>query len=174
MMRITVVVLLTFLIGACSGPSASPDATPCSIDIEWGPERITDFEAYADGDPAEITLGFQGLRYIITTVRMRSETGGTGQLWFQIDVDGHEAYSLSSAVAVPDPEGDGARYLDYALVYFNDIPMPELVGRNASISARLVFEGCSGVHGATVELRNDDDCIEEEDGGLTCTPDAGL
>jgi hypothetical protein len=155
---------------ACSGdPPPVTDAGPtCDtvLELDWGYRDSGDFIAFDDGDKAEITLGFQGFRYIISTVRVRT-TAALATLSFRIDVDGHDAYSQASVEELADGP-DGQRHADELLVFFNDIPLPEIIGRNALISLHGEADGCEGNHAAEVMLVDEVSCIQLENGELEC------
>jgi hypothetical protein len=170
-MRRCILALGLLVSAGCSGGADGPDATPCPMELAWGRDRAGDFAPFGDGDRAEITLGFQGFRYISSSLRMIMEGGDRGQVWFQIAVAGHEPYAVSSGLTVSAPEADGARYADNVLVFFNDIPMPELVGRSATIGTRVSAGGCAGSTSVGIILANDDNCVELEDGTLSCPDD---
>ncbi len=165
--------LLALLSAGCPSNPAGPDATPCYFDMEWGPGRVGSFAPFVDDDDAELTYGFQGFLYIKSTLRMNPEgSPERGDMTFFIQVEGQEGYSHGSPFIVQAKEGE-FRYADEVLVFFNDIPIGELVGKSVTVSSRVVIEKCIGSHNATVNLRNDNNCIEQPDGSLEC-PDAGL
>ena len=54
-------------------------------------------------------------------------------------------------------------------MFFNDVPIAELVGRNADVITLADANGCSASHSVTVMLVNEDDCIDQPgDGGAVC------
>lgn len=163
-------VLAAIVLTGCPAPDAGPDAAPCPMELQWGPRRVTAFRPFVDGDRAEITLGFQGFRYISSTLRaeLTEEPTPEDRMWAQIAVDGHEVFTITAALGMSQREGDGARYADDVLVFFNDIPIPQLVGREADIEIRALVGGCAGSHRARVTLADDDNCIEQSDGSLLC------
>jgi hypothetical protein len=158
-LRILFLVIALAAVTGCSGGDAGPDAA-CSFDLEWGPEAET-FVPFANGDTAEITLGFQGFRYVRSVARLEGSTADMVRTQFQIDVEGHDAYSQPGA-EVPTRPGNGAQYQDELLVFFNDIPLPELVGREARIVAQSSAAGCSADYDVTVTLVDEDDTVEQE------------
>lgn len=165
MTRFVLVFCLLFSAG-CPGGGGDPDALDCALGVAWGPRRGESFVQFRDGDAAEITLGFQGFRYIDSTVEIAGPSGPDGDLWFQIAIAGSEPYALRQRIAIP--EGASNRYVDDVLVFFNDTPIAELVGREADVTARLSSQGCEAVHRATVTMADDDSCVEQSDGGLVC------
>lgn len=169
-MRTTLFILMTVLLSsACPGDPVAPDATPCAMDVEWGPTRTTAFQPFSDGERAQLTLGFQGFQYVSSTVRMATEnTSERGKVKFQISVEGQEIYTTNQFIEVLAEEGDGWRYADNILVYFNDIPLSELIGKEATISAQASVENCQESYTASVTIVDDDNCIEQPDGTLLC------
>lgn len=152
----------------CPGGEGGPDAAPCELEVSWGPRRAGEFRPFVDGDRAEITLGFQGFRYIMSSLRFDADHPDDADVWFQVQVAGHEPYALRQRMTLPAEEPDGWRYRDDVLVFFNDIPIPDLIDQEAAIVIRAEAGGCEGLHGATVRLADDDGCVEQADGGLTC------
>lgn len=166
--------LVLLLATACSAPAPAADAGPdCTVALAWGHRVGGEFVPFEDGDEAEITLGFQGFRYIWSAARV-SDTSASGAVFdFHVEVSGHAPYS-QMGVGVPMTAGPQGRYADQLLVFFNDIPLPEMVGRDATIVTRVTADGCRGDDRATVRLVDRDDCIDEQDGGVGCTSaDAG-
>lgn len=161
-------IILCALSGCPGGGGGGPDAAPCPLEVAWGPRRTGEFRAFAEGDHAEITLGFQGFRYVMSSVRFGANGAGDADVWFQVGVAGREPYALRQRMTLPPAEPDGWRYRDDVLVFFNDIPIPELVGQDAEVLIRADAGGCQGNAGATVRLADDDGCIEQADGGLAC------
>lgn len=154
---------------ACGTGSSAPDATPCSLELDWGPLRNGDFQVYGDGDKAELTAGFQGFRYIKSTIRTTSpESPALGKIFFQVEVEGQETYSLGEVSEVPELEADNARYFDDVLVFFNDVPIAELIGRKVKVTTRLTLNNCVGTQTSEIVLADDDQCVEQEDGQIVC------
>ncbi len=169
---------LTAALTGCPSPSSQPDADPdCEFELEWGRLEQGTFAPFMSGESAEITLGFQGFRYISSILQVSRSTADSISIQFQIDVDGHDSYvQAPDSVAVSSGPGN-ARYAENILVFFNDIPMPELLGRDALVIAQGVADGCTGRYQTTVTLVDEENCLETADGGLICqedSADAGL
>ncbi len=166
-----IVSVVVALAAACSGGDdpAAPDAAPCDLDVQWGAVRDAGFAPFVGGDTAELTLGFQGFRYVASALRVvGAEAGERASVTFQVELDGREPYALAAAYDVPPASPDGAHYVANVLVFFNDIPLPQLVGTSALITTRVAVGACRGSYAATVTLVDDEDCIEQPDGGLAC------
>ncbi len=151
------------------GNGKDPDP-PCTgqLELEWGRRESGSFQRFAAAEKAEITLGFQGFRYIDSTMRVSGVEGTKGTFGFRIDVDGHDAYNQSADQAELVMGSDAALYAEDVLVFFNDIPTAEVVGRNAKITANAKVAGCVDSYEASVQLVDEENCLELEDGGLSC------
>ncbi len=163
---------LSLMVSGCPSTPAAPDATPCTMEMQWGPVRDTEFQPFLTNDSAELTKGFQGFLYVLSTLSMVTEDDPTGaQIVFQIDVDGQEIYTVRQPVTdtVSAPNADGVRYFDEARPRFDDIPLPDLIGRNTTITTSLRVGECLGVFVVDLVLVDEETCIEEEDGSFTCT-----
>jgi hypothetical protein len=168
-MRPHALIAILFLAG-CPGGDGTPDAGPCAVEVEWGHGVPPAFTGFRDGDSAELVLGFQGFRYVRSTMRLGGDVE-RGTFWFDIVVDGQEPYQSSAGTRDLLRSGDDS-YAAEVLVFFNDIPMPELLGRSTTVIAHARADGCDGRHVARVTVVDDEDCIEAADGGLVCS-DAG-
>lgn len=168
--RVTGYLAIALSTWACSdtAPPVTDAGPTCDtvLELDWGYRDNGDFIAFDDGDTAEITLGFQGFRYILSTVRVGSPAT-FATLSFRIDVDGHEPYSQASVEELVDG-ADGQRHAEEQLVFFNDIPLPEIIGRNARISLHGEADGCEGNHAVEVVLVDEISCVQLENGELQC------
>lgn len=152
-----------------------PDAGPsCNYTLSWGYRTPSGaFQPFKDGDDAEITLGFQGFRYIQSALALENVKAQSATYSARIVVEGQTPYSLSDTPVKVTEEG-GALIADEVLVFFNDIPIAEIVAKNAEITVTAKAAGCIGSTKTTVTLRDDENCVQQEDGGLVCDdPDAG-
>lgn len=171
MKKLILALVLVGVSSACNGTETGetePEECGSEITVQWGHEGPDGFVAFADGDDAEITRGFQGFRYVTSTVRLQGTEADSAVLSFRIDVEGHDAYSQNAGEDL-SADSDGARYADEVLVFFNDIPLQQLVGRGAEISLHATVGACEADHGAMVTLVDEVDCIELENGELECT-----
>jgi hypothetical protein len=166
MTRSLSIALLTTTLAGCPSTPAQPDAEPCSFTLEWGREVDGVFTRFGDGDLAELTLGFQGFRYVVSAARLVGMSTEEMSFRFDIAVAGQAPWN-QGGLARPEP-ASGDSYADYLLVFFNDVPIAELVGREATITARVDAGGCTGQDGAQLTLADDEQCVEQPDGGLTC------
>ncbi|MCP4446874.1 MAG: hypothetical protein GY811_16220 [Myxococcales bacterium] len=172
MRKIIFVFTTTLLASACPKQDSTPDATPCPMDIELGAERVEGFEAFTTGESAELTVGFQDFIYISASVRLSADEAAgedQGQLVFQIEIDAEDAYSFKQPFEALDAEADGWRYNDDIRVFFNQFPVPTIVGKEATITARGSLGNCIGLtSSARVTLVDEKQCIEQPDGSLLC------
>jgi hypothetical protein len=157
--------------GGC-GP-AGTDAAPCTFELEWGRFAGGVFVPYTTGETAEITIGFQGFRFIYSAVRIRGVSASLATFMFDVTVDGHPTYFQDVGASDVFAGPDGEQYADEVLVFFNDIPQAELLTRNAVIVAYGAANGCAGRDEVSVILVDNDTCIAPPDGGNQCS-DAGM
>ncbi|MFO0568518.1 MAG: hypothetical protein U0263_22845 [Polyangiaceae bacterium] len=158
---------------ACSNDdpaqSQPADAGPsCTFTLTWGHRDSGGaFVPFTDGDDAEITLGFQGFRYIQSVLRLENVQATSASHSARIVVEGQDPYSLSDTPVKVHDEG-GALYSDEVLVFFNDLPIADIVGKNAQITLTAKAAKCVGTTKTQVTLRDDESCVQQEDGGLVC------
>jgi len=147
--------LLALLVTACSGgddPKTVADAEPCAMQLEWGRRVNGVFTPFRDGDQAEITLGFQGFRFIDSVARLRSVRGKEATFKLQATLDGRESMVQDAGAFTAKQQADGALYVESLQLFFNDVPMPELIGQNASIVVNATAAGCAATAAARVSL----------------------
>jgi len=152
-----------------SGKNDQPDSGPsCTYTLTWGHRASGGaFVPFSDGDDAEITLGFQGFRYIQSTLRLENVKAESASHSARIVVEGQDPYSLSDTPVKVHDEGGGL-FSDEVLVFFNDLPIADIVGKTAEITLTAKAGGCLGTTKTTVTLRDDESCVQQEDGGLVC------
>ncbi len=169
-----ILLLLAASAGAACTDDAPPDepdaGPPCGFELAWGRPVDGVFTPYADGDEAGVVLGFQGFRFIDSSARLGQIDAPSAVFRFQVEVDG-QAPMTQDAAAELVPGADGARYADHLQIFFNDIAMPELLGRSAAVRARATAAGCTAADAATVTLVNGG--CQDASGGTSCG-DAGL
>ncbi|HQY60142.1 MAG: hypothetical protein IPF92_16745 [Myxococcales bacterium] len=169
---------------ACTGggglaPDAdAPDADACvrPLELSWGRREGAGFTPFRDGDPGKITLGFQGFRFIDGVARLGGTQAKAASFRLQVTVDGHRPSTQDvgriDLVAGPD----GALYAEPLQLFFNDTPLPELLGRNAAVVLRASTPaaGGSGACSAqqSMKLALERGGCQAADGGTEC-PDAG-
>lgn len=177
MQRLLLVIGFACLAG-CSNEdpkeSQKPDGGPsCTYTLTWGRRDAAGaFLPFGDGDDAEITLGFQGFRYIQSTLRLEDVKATSATHSARIVVEGQAPYTLSDTPVKLEDQG-GVLYTEEVLVFFNDLPIADIVGKNAEITLTAKAGGCVGTTKRTVVLRDDESCIQQEDGGLVCEPTDG-
>lgn len=159
----------------------------CTFDLAWGHATPTgDWLEFGDGEDAEITLGFQGFRYVESVLKLSGVSAPSAEFSVRVSVSGQEPYTLPATPVKLSAGAGGALYSEAALVFFNDLPIADLVGQNAEIAVHAEAGGCVGDSHTAVVLRDDVDCVQQPDGSLVCsgtdggtdggdasTPDAG-
>ena len=160
-------------LGTTCGPQpVQPDGGNCELAVRWGNELDCDFKPFADGDKAEMTLGFQGFRYVESGVRVTGVPDGQARLTFDLDIEG-QALLVQPAGTVPlRPGADGALYAHGVLVFLNDIPLAELVGRRAQVTLVATVGDCRAQDQVQVTLVDEIGGVQGLDAGYAC-PDAG-
>lgn len=139
----------------------------CTYELEWGYRDGDTFSLFDDGMNAEITIGYQGFRFIDSTVRLRGVNAEMVQCSFDIDIDGYDPYSQNGAPLYTTADSGGV-YVDHVLVFFNEIATEDLVGRSVRIDARVTADGCVGTSQVELTLVDEDECLHLPDGGLDC------
>jgi hypothetical protein len=159
------------LTGCPEETTEQPDAgATCAgeIQLDWGHrDEQSGWVDFADQDKAEITLGFQGFRYIESTVRLRGTAAEFAIVAFRIEVEGHPASSQRARMAL-EAGPDGDRYAD-VLVFFNDIPLPQFIGRSTTISVHALAEECAALNATDVTVVDEERCIQAENGEVECS-----
>lgn len=165
--------LIAVVLAGCE-PSAVSDAgldSACSLAVQIGPARGSPFAPYRDGDEAQVILGFQGFQMLRLDVRV----AGAGVLagvelsaYVLVADTGVEASRLErNAPVIPD--GD-AVIADHFLVFFNDAPLSEVGGHDASVEVIARANGCIGGARVRVHLSADPPCVDPD----ASVPEAGV
>lgn len=161
--------------GCPNGGDPPPPDASCSMEIALGSGSVDDFVPATSGDTAEVVLGFQGFRMLVYTLRMEGAPDSRAEVsgYVTIPDTGLEVSQLPRSV--PLREGpDGARYVEELLLFFNETPVSEIVGRDADLELVARSGDCLGTLALRVALRDDDDCVDygvEIDAGAV---DAGV
>ncbi|MBK7584950.1 MAG: hypothetical protein IPI67_32770 [Myxococcales bacterium] len=163
---------LTLGCGGCASDDTKadkPDSGPsCTLTLGFGYRDASGgFVLFQDGDDAELTLGFQGFRYIQSVLELGDVSATSAQHSARIIVEGQEPYTLSDTPVKLHDEGGKLRS-DEVLVFFNDLPVVDIIGKSTEITLTAKAGGCIGSTKTVVTLRDDDQCIQQEDGGLSC------
>jgi len=179
MKRLLFVLALTWCLGCSNDDPAQSepsDAGPsCTFTLTWGHrDGGGAFVPFTDGDDAEITLGFQGFRYIQSVLKLENVKATSASHSARIVVEDQAPYSLSDTPVKVHEEG-GALFSDEVLVFFNDLPIADIVGKSAEITLTAKAAKCIGSTKTQVTLRDDLSCVQQEDGGMVCEQkDGGL
>lgn len=165
--------LLALALLGCTGsdPVAKPDASaPCAAQLEWGRNVNGTFTPFRDGDRAQITLGFQGFRFIDGIARIRGVGRSDPMFVLQATLDGQEPSVQYAGPFASRAGEDGAVYVDALQIFFNDVPMPELLGKSVQILVTSDVAGCTARTSARVVLERGG-CMDQDGGIAPC--DAG-
>ena len=177
--------LATFLVLAgCSDPATPPadagaaeEEEPCTMVATLGHESAgADFVPYADGDDAEIVLGYQGFRFIQVVLRTEGIEAARVLVTFTVEVAGQAPYPQVSWLDVT-PADDGIPYSSVFLVYFNDIPYAEILDRDCNLGVSVSNRRCPDATSVRVHLVDEDPCIHipggDDDAGACVDRDGG-
>lgn len=164
--------LAAVLLVGCPENGGSPPAdASCDLAVSVGTGNADDYVPLVDGDEAEVILGFQGFRMLQVTLRVE----GTGEP--RADVSGYVTIEESGVEVAQLPrttamiEGpDGARYAEGFLVFFNDTPVSEIVGREGELELIARSGGCVGGTRVALAMVDDDSCVDWD----LEIPDAGI
>lgn len=171
------------LLAGCSSPTTPAplsDAGPeCpAIGLALGEKTPNGFMPFSDGQTVGVVLGFQGFRFIDGAARLTGADpqSDLGLFRFQISFQAHDPIVQDRAVPlVLGP--DGALWAEGVQIFFNDIPMAELLDEFPRLDAIVKVDGCPGSQSLSLHLKDGGDCADlAPDGGGACgdPTDAGL
>lgn len=161
----------TALLGCEPSPAADAGLDgACALDVEIGPSNGSSFVPYGDGDEAEVVLGFQGFQMLRLDVRVAP-------------VDASASLELSAYVLVEDTGVEASRHqreapvvsagdaviADRFLVFFNDAPLSDIGGHDASVEVIARANGCVGGARVTLHLSDRPPCLDPD----ASVPEAG-
>lgn len=182
------ILALTAAIGAAVWTSAcASSSSPAPVDaglpidcatfqLGWGKEEGGQFVPFRDDDTAEITRGFQGFRFIDSVLRVSGGAQATKiTVRFRSVIDGQPA-PVDAAAAFDLPASaspDGARVVPTVQVFYNDTPMPELLGRDDTVEIAATAGTCTARTKARVKLALGP-CQPAPEGKTSLCADGGL
>lgn len=169
-----VLVLVLAVCANCTDPPSPPDASPIctgTLATQWGQRVGADFVPFHDGDDAPITFGFQGFRFVAGPARLSGVSATAATFLFQVTLDGQPPVTQNVGRFDLHPGPDGALYADGLQLFFNDLPVAQVLGRNATVVLLAQAAGCTAQSTVTVKLVRGG--CQSADGGTEC-PDAGL
>lgn len=159
-------------------PDAGQDAGACAAELSLGQLGSSGFTAYQDGDTAYVTRGFQGFRFIDAAARLKGMDLPAAIFRMRVTVEGHDPNSQDTSSGLIQG-ADGALFAEHVMVFFNDLPMPELIGRKTDIEVRVKSADCTADFAVQVILQQGECQAVPADAGVidggdpSCT-DAGL
>lgn len=171
-MRLWIPAAAAALLAGCPGhpgSDAGPDSS-CGATLEWGLREGGAFVPLHDGDIAPVTLGFQGFRFVAGAARIVGVSSPDATFRFDAHLDGQDPSSQSAGRFDLSTGPDGALYADGLQLFFNDIPLQDVLGHAATVNLAMSASGCTAAHTVRVMLVRG--CDQLPDGGLTC--DAGM
>jgi hypothetical protein len=164
--------LTALLLTACNcvPPPPIPDAGPCTLEVQWGREPNCVFTPFADAQNAEMTLGFQGFRFVESAVRVTGAREPSAKLAFDLAIEGQSPAVQPAGTLDLQPGPDGALYAHQVLLFLNDVPLAELIGKRADVMLAATVAGCRATDRVNVTLVDEDPSIQGADAGLSCSP----
>lgn len=162
------------LLGAAAcGPAGETDGgmdASCTVDLAVGTGDRDSFADVTDGDATELILGFQGFRMIALALGVEGSAADTADLTTFITVMDTDIELSQNNRRMPIVDGAlGRRVVEDHLIFFNDAPASELVGRRVRVELIARSGGCTGTATADLALVDEDDCVDPD----IVIPDAG-
>jgi hypothetical protein len=165
----TCLLVLCGALAGCPGPEAEPsgdggaDAAACAMTARLGVGgRGAEFVPLEDGDAGEVIVGYQGFIFIQTILELSGAPAGQVLAPFTISLEGHDPYADNKRVDVTDG-GDGAVYSAPLSIYFNDFPLPDVVGKECTLRVSITQGDCRAADDVSLSLRDEDPCIHTVD-----------
>jgi hypothetical protein len=153
----------------CVPPNPIPDAGPCTLEIQWGREPNCVFAPFVNAQKAEMTLGFQGFRFVESAVRLTGASEPSAKLTFELAIEGQSSAVQPAGTLDLRAGNDGALYAHEVLLFLNDVPLAELIGKHADITLGATVGSCHATHQVSIVLVDEDPSIQGADAGL-CIP----
>ncbi len=162
------------LVGASAcDPNEATDAgmdASCDITIAIGTGDRDSFTPVTDGQNTELILGFQGFRMIALALQVGGPAADTADLTTFISVTDTDIELSQNNRRMPIVDGTGGdRIVEDHLIFFNDAPASELVGREVRVELIARSGGCIGTATTGLTLVDEDDCVDPD----IVIPDAG-
>lgn len=150
------------------GTDAGPACALRAVSVEVRAPDRTYTSLPAD---AELVLGFQGFRYVYLKARTdgRPSSLETSAL---VTLDSGEVVSQSFLLDLAE-ESPGRFVGVPQMIFFNDSPLPGIVGHAADLTLHVGDARCSAETRGTFTLRFDPNCYEGPSGDRIC-PDGGV
>lgn len=128
--------------GGGAPATTTTTATACDLELAWGLRHDGAFVALTDGAEAPVTLGFQGFRFVDGVARVDGTDADRARFRFDAEVDGEAPVTQEAGVFDLKLDPDGARYAESVQLFFNDTPMPELVGKGCRTRVTATIGTC--------------------------------
>lgn len=160
---------LALALAGCPGPVPDPrgdaglDAGPCEMTARLGVGgRGAEFVPLGDGDVGEVIVGYQGFIFIQAILELTGAPAGQVLAPFTISLEGHDPYADNKRVDVTEG-GEGAVYSAPLSIYFNDFPLPDVVGKACDVRVSVAHGDCQASDDVRLTLRDEDPCIHTVD-----------
>lgn len=159
-------------------PKPPPDASACVFELLLGQFGSDGFHPYHDGDTGYVTRGFQGFRFIDAAALLSGIELNAAVFRMRVRVEGHEPAQQDTSSGLIKG-ADGTLLAEHLMIFFNDLPMPELVGHKADIEIHVNTPACGAEFQVSLLLAEGEcQAVPEDagaiDGGDPSCIDAGL
>jgi hypothetical protein len=152
--------LFALALTACDPAPDDPDGGSCALTVEIGTGDVASFAPVADGDPAELLLGFQGFRMLRFALLVDGAGANEAEVSAFASLPG-SGVELSQRTRETDLTATGGGFvIEEWLLFFNDEPPSRVVGHEAEVEVIVRAGGCVGGARATVVVRDEDDCVD--------------
>lgn len=169
---------------ACSDPTNPPpnadaDVICPELGVELGKNTPQGFVPFHDGQTIGVLLGFQGFRFIDGAAKLTGIVDATEFAFFRFQVTfQNHSPSVQDLAAPITKNADGTHRAESVQIFFNDIPMAELLDENPRIDAHVKIGECSAKQTLSVRLEDAGSCADLQDpnasGACGDSLDAGL
>jgi hypothetical protein len=161
--RLRLLALLTpALLTGCPTPGGTDAAIDayCPLTVEVGASGGATFTPYEDGDQAQVVLGFQGFQMLVLDVRLRGAMASRADVSAFIHIDDNGVEASHAERGIPTVvSGDGVLVQGF-LLFFNDAPLSQLQGHDATLELIARGGGCVGTARVAIRLSDQPPCID--------------
>ncbi|MBK9265255.1 MAG: hypothetical protein IPM54_36415 [Polyangiaceae bacterium] len=155
-----------------NGGKDEPDAgAPCFIGLEMGQVADESFLPFQDDQMVDVVLGFQGFRFIEGAARITGTDAEFVSFRFHVTFQDHSPI-VQDRIAFMTSLPTGARLAENVQIFFNDIPMTELLDEHPRLDATATAGNCTGKQTLSLRLGDGGTCDDLTEGG-TLFPDGG-
>ncbi len=173
--------LSLFVVTGCSAPSSplpAPSAPEAGmlcpeIGLELGTNTQAGSVALNDGQTVGVVLGFQGFRFLDGAAKLTGADPKEDYALFRVQVtfQNHNP-TIQERMTLLTDGPDGTRVAESVQIFFNDIPMAELLDEYPPVDAEVTVGHCTGKQTLHLYLVEGGSCADMAQQG-TMFPDGG-